>query len=84
MGKHVGVVAILMKGDRKRNAPKVNDILTKYGNIVVGRMGIPYVKRDIHVITLIVDGTNGNISEMTKKLSKIKGVAAESTLTSCN
>jgi putative iron-only hydrogenase system regulator len=83
MEKHVGVIAILIH-DRKTAAPKVNDVLTKYGELIVGRMGIPYLKhRDMHVITLIVDGTNDDIGALTGKLGAIKDVTVKSTLAKC-
>ena len=83
MEKHVGVIAILIH-DRKIAAPKVNEVLTHYGDLIVGRMGIPYAKRgDMHVITLIVDGTNDELGAMTGKLGAVKGVTVKSTLAKC-
>lgn len=83
MEKHVGVVAIIVS-DRANAAPKVNEVLTNYGEIIVGRMGIPYHKRDIYVITLIVDGSNNEIGAMSGKVGAIKGVTVKSTLTKCD
>ncbi|MFA5161326.1 MAG: TM1266 family iron-only hydrogenase system putative regulator [Elusimicrobiales bacterium] len=83
MGKHVGVVAVLV-ADRKHSAPKVNEILTKHGDIIVGRMGMPYHQRDLHVITLIVDGTNDEIGALTGKLGAVKDVTVKSALAKCS
>ena len=52
----VGVVAIIVK-KRAAGAPEVNRVLTEFGDIVLGRMGLPYAQRDLHIITLIVDAT---------------------------
>ncbi|MDD2772441.1 MAG: iron-only hydrogenase system regulator [Elusimicrobiales bacterium] len=82
MEKHVGVIAIIIN-DRKTAAPKVNEVLTKYGDLVIGRMGIPYPKRNVYVVTLIVDGSNDEIGAMTGKLGAIKDVTVKSTLTKC-
>ncbi len=77
--KRVGIVGIIIH-NRKDRAPKVNDILTQYGDIIVGRMGIPYHERGYNVITLIVDGTTNEIGAMTGKLGMIEGVTVKSAM----
>lgn len=81
--KRVGFIGIVVE-NRKRCAPKVNELLSEYGDIIVGRMGIPYPKRDINVITLIVDGTTDEIGALTGKLGMIKGVTVKSGLSKIN
>jgi len=81
MQKHsVGVIAIIVK-KRSATAPHVNEVLTKFGNIIVGRMGLPHHTRDINIITLIVDATTDQIGALTGKLGMIKDVTVKSTLT---
>jgi putative iron-only hydrogenase system regulator len=58
----------------------VNDLLTQYGNIIAGRMGLPHHQRDINIITLIVDATTDEIGALTGKLGMIEGVTVKSTL----
>jgi putative iron-only hydrogenase system regulator len=53
--RRVGVVAIVVQ-DRQMAARRVNELLSEYGDIIVGRMGIPYRDRGVSVIALIVDG----------------------------
>lgn len=80
MEKRVGVVGIVVE-DREK-AKEVNEILSLHGDIIIGRMGIPYKERDISVISLIVDGTTDEISAMTGKLGKIPSVQVKAALTS--
>jgi putative iron-only hydrogenase system regulator len=54
--------------------------LTAFGDIVIGRMGIPYHQRDLNIITLIVDATTDEIGALTGKLGMIPGVTVKSTL----
>ncbi|HEY9594166.1 MAG TPA: TM1266 family iron-only hydrogenase system putative regulator [Spirochaetia bacterium] len=75
----VGVVAIIVK-KRAARAPEVNDVLTEFGDIIVGRMGLPYHARDLNIITLIVDATNDQIGALTGKLGNIPEVTVKSTL----
>lgn len=75
----VGVIAIIIK-NRENSAGKVNDVLTKFGHIVLGRMGIPYNERDLNIVTLIVDATTDEIGSLTGKLGQIPDVTVKSTL----
>lgn len=79
-GKRVGVVGLVLE-DRLKSAPKVNEILSAYGDIIVGRMGIPYRDRGIAVIALIVDGDTDTLGAMTGKLGSIPGVKVKTALT---
>jgi len=75
----VGVIAIIVK-QRSTGAPEVNQVLTEFGGIILGRMGLPYAARDLHIITLIVDATTDQIGALTGKLGAIRDVTVKSTL----
>ncbi|NLJ24594.1 MAG: CopG family transcriptional regulator [Firmicutes bacterium] len=75
----VGVAAIIIE-DRHQTAPRVNEILSEYGDLIVGRMGIPYRDRGVSVISLIIDGDTDTIGAMTGKLGAITGVKSRVTL----
>jgi putative iron-only hydrogenase system regulator len=79
MEKHLGAVVVIVK-KREEAAPRVNDIFTQFGNIIVARMGFPYEKRGVNVITLIVDGTTDEIGALTGKLGMFKSVTVKTTL----
>lgn len=79
METRLGVVGIVIK-DRLATAEKVNSILSEYGDIIVGRMGIPYNNRRVSVIALIVDGSTDSIGAMTGKLGSLPGVLTRSAL----
>jgi putative iron-only hydrogenase system regulator len=75
----LGVVAVFVE-NRLDTAPKVNQILSEYARILVGRMGIPYRERNLSVISVIVDGSNDDIGAMTGKLGAIPGVSVKAAL----
>ncbi|KPU27283.1 hypothetical protein TR13x_05940 [Caloranaerobacter sp. TR13] len=79
MKNRIGVIGIVV--ENIENADKVNSILHDYANIIIGRMGVPYREKNVSVISLIVDGTSDEISAMTGKLGKVKGVNVKSALT---
>jgi len=79
MEKRLGFVGIIIE-NRKKSAPPVNAVLTEFGDLVIGRMGIPHVKEDHSVIALIVDATTDEVGAMTGKLGAIEGVSVKSAL----
>ena len=75
----VGVVALTVE-NRKEHAAAVNSIISDFGELVVGRMGVPYRERGLSVISLLVDGTTDALGVMTGKLGSIPGVRVRSVL----
>ena len=79
MEKRLGFVGIIIH-NRKKAAPQVNNILTEFGELLVGRMGIPHVKKELSVIVLIVNTTTDELGALTGKLGKLSGVSVKSAL----
>ncbi|HPE90148.1 MAG TPA: iron-only hydrogenase system regulator [Spirochaetia bacterium] len=77
--RSVGVIAVIIK-NRAAQAAKVNEALTEYGDMIIGRMGLPYQERDLNIVTLIVDATNDRIGALTGRLGQLPGVTVKSTL----
>ncbi len=80
MEKRLGVIGIVIE-DRKAMAARVNQILSQHGEIIVGRMGVPYKDRQVAVIALIVDGSTDELGSLTGKLGMMKGIKVVSALT---
>lgn len=79
MEKRIGIVGIVIED--MGNVERVNTILHEYAMLIVGRMGIPYRERGVSVITLIVDGSNDEISALTGKLGRINGTSVKTMIT---
>lgn len=73
MDKRIAVISIIID-NRKKAAPKVNEILNQHGEIILGRVGIPYRDKGLSVIALIVDGTTDELGALTGKLGMIEQV----------
>lgn len=78
--RRIAVVGIVVT-DRLKTAPKVNQVLSDYAHIIIGRMGIPYRDRGVSVIALIVDGDTDTLGAMTGKLGSISGVRVRTAIT---
>jgi putative iron-only hydrogenase system regulator len=78
--KRIGVVNIIITS-RENQAARVNDIISEYGDMIIGRMGLPYAPKNIHIISLIIHGSTDEIGAMTGKLGLLSGVQVKSALT---
>ena len=79
--KRIGVVGIIIE-DRAK-AQEVNNILSGYGEMIIGRMGVPHIQREQHelnVISLIVEGPSDEVGSMAGKIGNIKGVQIKTAL----
>ncbi|MCQ2408955.1 MAG: CopG family transcriptional regulator [Clostridia bacterium] len=78
MMKKIGVVGIVIQGDREISV-EIQKTLTQFGDIIVGRMGVP--RNGVNAIALIVEGSVERISALTGKLGKYQNVSVKSALT---
>jgi putative iron-only hydrogenase system regulator len=79
MEKRLGFVGIIIE-DRKKGAKSVNEVLLESGGIVVARMGVPDVRENRSVITLVIDATTDELGAFTGRLGVIDGVTVKSAL----
>ena len=56
MDNRVALMAIIVE-DRD-SVKELNDLLHEYGDHIIGRMGIPYHKRGISVLSVALDAPN--------------------------
>ncbi|MDD4028214.1 MAG: iron-only hydrogenase system regulator [Caldisericia bacterium] len=75
----VGLIAVVIE-DRESTVQLVNSLFSDFSKIIIGRMGIPYEKRDLHLICLMVDGTTDEIGSLTGKLGMIPTVSVSTNL----
>ena len=72
METRIAVIGIVVEEERSVEA--LNEILHHYRDYIIGRMGIPYRQRNIHIISVAVDAPQDAISAMAGKLGRIAGV----------
>lgn len=75
MDTRVAILAIVV--EERDKAEELNHVLHAYGKYIIGRMGIPYEKRGISLISVAVDATQDVISAMSGKIGNIEGVTAK-------
>lgn len=75
METRVALIGIMV--GNKDSVAKLNEILHEYGEYVVGRMGIPYQKRNVSVISVVLDAPGDVISALSGKLGMLPNVNAK-------
>ncbi len=75
MEERVAIIGIIVEDTE--SAENVNKVLHEYGKYIIGRMGIPYHKKHISVISIAVDAPLDTISAISGKLGKINGVSTK-------
>ena len=78
--RRLGVIGIIINNPDKSYTP-LNNILHSFSSIIFGRMGLPYCRRDISIISLIVDGTTDEIGALTGQLGQLEDVSVKTAFT---
>lgn len=72
MKTRVAVMAIILES--KENAEQLNTVLHDYREYILGRMGLPYTKQDINIISVALDAPQDIINSLAGKIGRIEGV----------
>ena len=71
----MAVISILRESSDA--AEKVNALLHEYGVYIIGRMGLPYPAKKIHIISVALDAPQDEINALSGKLGRLSGVSAK-------
>ena len=77
--KRTGFIGVVV--ERREEAARVNRVLSEYGRLIRGRIGVPDSEDGTAVIGLIVEGSNEEIGALTGKLGNLPGITVKSALT---
>ena len=77
--KRMGVIGIVV--ENRSVVSDVQNLLSEFSEIILGRMGIPDRESGISAISLIIKGSVEEISALTGKLGKIRNISVKSALT---
>lgn len=71
----VAVISIMVENVQAVEA--INSLLHQYREHIIGRMGVPYPKKGISIISVAVDGPMDDISALSGKLGALTGVSTK-------
>lgn len=75
MESRIAVIGVIIED--MDSVTKLNDILHDYRDYIVGRMGIPYHKRNVNIISIAIDAPQDEISALSGKIGKLTGISAK-------
>ena len=80
METRVAVMSIIVEDPSA--VERLNSILHEYGEYIIGRMGIPYRKRKISIISIALDAPQNTISSLAGKIGSLSGVSVKTAYSS--
>lgn len=75
MDTRIALIGIILES--LESVGELNHLLSEYDEYVIGRMGIPYREKGIHVISVAMDAPNSVISAISGKLGMLPGVSTK-------
>ena len=77
METRVAVISIII--ENPDSVQPMNEILHHYGDYIIGRMGIPYRKKGINIISIAIDAPQDKINTLSGKVGRLDGISAKTT-----
>lgn len=77
MNTKVAIIGIIVENIAA--SEEINSVLHGVSEYVVGRMGIPYHKREVSIISVVVDAPEDVLATTSDALEKINGVSVKIT-----
>ena len=75
MEERIALIGIIV--EKPDAVDELNHLLHEYSAYIIGRMGLPYEKKHVNIISVIVDAPADRISALSGKLGKIRGISAK-------
>ncbi len=72
MDTRVAVISIIVKN--KESVEILNKTLSEYGEYIIGRMGIPYHKKEVNIISIAIDAPQDTINTLSGKIGRLEGI----------
>ena len=75
MEEKVSIIGIIV--ENVNSTDKLNALLHEYGDYIIGRMGIPYQKKDLNIISIALDAPMDIINTLSGKIGRLDGVSSK-------
>jgi len=74
-GTRVAVMGVIVKD--MDSVETLNGLLHQYAGHIIGRMGIPYAKKGVNVISVALDAPQDVLSALSGKIGRLPGVSVK-------
>lgn len=73
--ERVAVISIIV--ENPDSAAQINEILHSASDFIIGRLGLPYKKKNISIISVVIDAELDVISKVSGRLGRLPGVTVK-------
>ena len=80
--KETRIALIGIMVENPNSVERLNQLLHEYGSYIIGRMGIPYRQKQVHVISIVIDASQNVINSLTGKIGRMEGITAKAVYSS--
>lgn len=80
METRIALIGIIV--ENPNSVERLNQLLHEYGSYIIGRMGIPYRQKQVHVISIVIDASQNVINALTGKIGRMEGITAKTVYSS--
>lgn len=75
METRVALIGIVV--ENPGSVEKLNGLLHSYSEYIIGRMGVPYQKKNVSIISVAVDAPSEVISALSGRLGMLDGISTK-------
>ena len=75
METRVALIGIIVR--ETEHTGRLNALLHEYGQFIIGRMGVPYPRRGINIVSVAVDAPQDVIAALSGKIGKLEGISVK-------
>lgn len=75
MENRVALISIIVKD--LNVVEELNDMLHQYSGYIIGRMGLPYREKEMHIISVAIDAPSDVINALSGKIGKLPSISSK-------
>ncbi len=75
MDNRVALIGIIVSDTN--SVTEMNRLLHEYAQYIIGRMGVPYEKAGLSIISIAIDAPQNIISALSGKLGALNGISSK-------
>ena len=75
MDARIALIGIIV--EKEDCVEQLNRLLSEYSEYIIGRMGIPYRKKKINIISVAIDAPQDVINALSGKIGRLDGISAK-------
>lgn len=75
METRIALIGIIV--ENPDSVEQLNHLLHEYDSFIVGRMGIPYEKKNVNIISVAIDAPQDIISALSGRIGRLDGIGVK-------